>query len=197
MKETFVEKGFSSSSLDRIVTINEILDDYKSEGYRLTLRQLYYQLVSRGHIENSLRSYKRIGNLVSDARLAGLIDWDMIEDRGRVAQFPAHWNDPAEIVSAAADQFAIDKWEGQVNYIEVMVEKDALSGVLLPVCNRLDIGFTANRGYSSSSAMYEAGKRMARRLNEGKTIYVLYLGDHGGISFAHGVSSLFIFIINQ
>lgn len=88
MKETFIEKGFSATSLDRISTINEILDDYKSEGYRLTLRQLYYQLVSRGHIENSLRSYKRVGNLVSDARLAGLIDWDMIEDRVGLQNFP-------------------------------------------------------------------------------------------------------------
>lgn len=178
MKETFVEKRFSPESVHQITVINVILDEYEAEGYRLTLRQLYYQMVSRGYIENSLQSYKRIGNIVSDARLAGLIDWDMIEDRGRVAQFPSHWDDPAQIVDAAARQFAIDKWEGQDNYIEVMVEKDALSGVLLPVCHRLDIGFTANRGYSSSSAMYEAGNRMAKRLDEGKTVYVLYLGDH-------------------
>ena len=178
MKELFVNKSFKPDSYVKIQLINEILADYESDGYRLTLRQLYYQLVARGHIENSLKSYKCIGNLVSDARLAGLIDWDMIEDRGRVAQFPSHWDNPADIVEAAAQQFAVDKWADQENYAEVMVEKDALSGVLLPVCRRLDIGFTANRGYSSSSAMYEAGKRMARRIAEGKTVWVFYLGDH-------------------
>lgn len=178
MKELFIEKSFTPDSLSKIELVNEILSEYEADGYRLTLRQLYYQLVARGHIENSIQSYKRIGNLVSEARLAGLIDWDMIEDRGRVTQFPPHWKDPAEIVQAAAEQFSIDKWADQDNYAEVMVEKDALTGVLLPVCRRLDVGFTANRGYSSSSAMYEAGKRMARRIREGKTVWIFYLGDH-------------------
>ncbi len=178
MKEFFIARNFSDQTKGLIVTVNSILDEYRAAGYTLTLRQLYYQLVSRAIIENSVQSYKRVGNIVSDARLAGLIDWEMIEDRGRVTQFPPHWNDPAEIVEAAANQFAVDKWEDQENYAEVMVEKDALSGVLLPVCRRLDVGFTANRGYSSSSALYEAGKRMAQRIDDGKTVWVFYLGDH-------------------
>ncbi len=178
MRETFVPKDFAPSSARVIETVNAILDEYRADGYTLTLRQLYYQLVARGEIENTVQSYKRIGGIVSDARLAGLIDWEMIEDRGRVARFPPHWNDPADIVVSAAKQFAIDKWADQDSYAEVMVEKDALSGVLLPVCRRLDVGFTANRGYSSSSAMYEAGKRMKQRIDEGKDVWVFYLGDH-------------------
>jgi hypothetical protein len=81
-------------------------------------------------------------------------------------------------VVAAARGFAIDKWEDQENYVEVMVEKDALSGVLWPVCSRLNISFMANKGYSSSSAMYEAGARLLRRIDEGKRISIFYLGDH-------------------
>jgi hypothetical protein len=68
---------------------------------------LYYQLVARGFIENSDRSYKRLGDLVSNARLAGLIDWDMIKDRNRETVTPATWEDPAEIVAEAACAFAI------------------------------------------------------------------------------------------
>ena len=107
-----------------------------------------------------------------------MIDSEMIEDRGRETQTVAHWRSPAEIVAQAARQFRTDRWKGQPCHVEVMVEKQALEGILLPVCDELDIAFTANKGFSSLSAMYEAGHRLAARAATGKTIWVLYLGDH-------------------
>ena len=180
MKEKFIDHKFNRASQELIATVNIILREYAVQNYRLSLRQLYYQLVARGFIENSVKSYKRIGNLISDARLAGLVDWGMIEDRGRETNFLNHWNNPAEIVRDASHWFRIYKWEGQRNYCEVMVEKDALSGILLPVCQELDIRFTANKGYSSSSAMYETGKRLARISRSAfiEEIHIFYFGDH-------------------
>jgi len=177
-KEKFIEHRFSNSSLLLIDTANGILNEYRNLGYRLSLRQLYYQLVARDYIENSVKSYKRIGNLVSDARLAGMLDWEMIEDRGRDAVIPVAWKSPAEIVRAAAQQFRVDRWQGQPCHVEVMVEKDALSGILEPVCRQMHVRFTANKGYSSSSAMYEAGKRIADARRLGKEVHIFYLGDH-------------------
>lgn len=177
-RELFEAKNFQQKSLDLINTVNGILDEYAAQGYTLSLRQLYYQLVARDYIENSMRSYKRIGEIVSAARLAGLIDWDMIEDRARETIIPPAWESPADIVRTAAQQFRLDRWEGQKNYVEVMVEKDALSGILRPVCRDLHVRFTANRGYSSSSAMYEAGKRILAAARSGKNPHLLYLGDH-------------------
>lgn len=178
MKDAFIEKNFSAPSLEKIDLINGILDEYRAQGFRLSLRQLYYQLVARDYIENTQRSYKNLGNLVSDGRQAGLIDWDMIEDRNRSTQSVGHWENPGQIVSAAAKQFRIDKWADQEWHVEVMVEKDALSGVLWPVCRDLDIAITANKGYSSSSQMYEMGQRLDLKASQGKQIAVLYLGDH-------------------
>jgi hypothetical protein len=178
MRETFVQKAFADKSLARIKQINTVLAEYEAAGYVLTLRQLYYQMVARGHIENTVQSYKRTVNLVGDARLAGLIDWAMITDRNRETISPPHWTSPAEIVSAAAEQFAIDKWADQPTHVEVMVEKDALAGVLIPVCRSLDVRFTANKGYNSLSNMHEAGKRIAGYLRKQKDVYILYLGDH-------------------
>lgn len=176
-KEKFVDHKFNAASLKLIETANSILSEYRSQGYRLSLRQLYYQLVARDYIENTLKSYKRIGNLISDARLAGLVDWEMIEDRGRETVIPTAWGSPAEIVRAAAKQFRVDRWMGQSCHVEVMVEKDALSGIIEPVCRELHVRFTANKGYSSSSAMYEAGKRIARAMLRRK-VHLFYLGDH-------------------
>ena len=179
MKQAFITKRFSAGSQAMINKINAILAEYQAQGFRLTLRQLYYQLVARDLIPNNLRSYKNTGSLVSDARQAGLIDWLMIEDRNRETIIPAHWTDPAEIVAAAARGFRINKWEDQPWHIEIMVEKDALSGVLDPTCRALDVGLTANKGYSSSSTMYEIGQRIAFQRDRClKKILIVYLGDH-------------------
>lgn len=179
MKELFIEKGFTEKSLVMIAMVNSILDEYAAGGYDLSLRQLYYQLVARDHIPNTVRSYKNLGNLVNDARLAGHIDWTMIVDRNRSTSVPQTWEDPAQIVDAAARSFRIDKWEDQPVHVEVMVEKDALSGVLQPVCRELGIRFTANKGYPSSSILYWLGKRLERMITwEEKEVFILHLGDH-------------------
>jgi len=182
MRQKFIAHAFNTASLTLIDTINSILEEYKKMGYKLSLRQLYYQLVARDFIENTVRSYKRTGDLVSNARLAGLVDWEMIEDRGRESLINTHWTSPAEILQSAALGFKLDRWQGQPCYCEVMVEKDALSGILLPVCRELDIRFSANKGYSSSSAMYEAGKRFAAVASDPESVvqeyHLFYLGDH-------------------
>lgn len=178
MKRCFTVKQFPDAALSRIATISDIMDEYSEAGYDLSLRQLYYQLVARGIVENTEASYKRTGVLVSDARLAGLLDWDMIKDRGRETVVRARWRTPADILHACANQYHQDLWVGQDVRVEVMVEKQALEGVLEPVCQELDVPFTANKGYSSSSALYESGARIRRHLNAGLDVVVLYLGDH-------------------
>ena len=178
MKELFIEKKFTEKNRKRIKQINYILDQYEEQGYSLTLRQLYYQLVSKNWIENTIKSYNRLGDLVTNARQAGLIDWDMIIDRNRVTQTKAHWDTPADILLTAAQSFALDRWKNQSCYVEVLVEKDALSGVLAPVCKQMDIPFTACKGYPSSSMLYGISQRLKQKKSEGKELHIIHLGDH-------------------
>lgn len=199
MKEPFVNKRFGAEATAMIETINSILDDYESMGYDLSLRQLYYQLVSRNIVPNTEKSYKNIGTLVSDARLAGHIDWAMIQDRGRTVEKNPHWDNPSDFLEAVAPQYRFDLWADQPAYVEVMVEKQALEGVLLPVCRDLDVPFTANKGYSSSSAMYEASQRYLKRRDEGKELFVIYLGDHdpSGIDMTRDVGDRLDLFLGQ
>ena len=177
--EAFIEINFRQESLDRIALVNMILGEYERDGYDLSLRQLYYQLVARDYIENSQRSYKNLGELVANARKAGLVDWNMISDRNRSTVKNSHWDSPAEIVEAAARSFAIDKWEDQPWHIEVVVEKDALSGVLEPVCSKLDIRFTAAKGYPSVTLLHAMGKRLNHYSHRQlKDICIIHLADH-------------------
>ncbi|MEW6237577.1 MAG: hypothetical protein AB1656_19515 [Candidatus Omnitrophota bacterium] len=179
VRQAYINKRFNRASAATIEQVNVILDEYEQQGYDLSLRQLYYQMVTRNIIPNFQKSYNRLGTLIGNARMAGLIDWDMIKDRGRSTVQNAHWDSPAEVLYVVAEQFARNKWIDQPYHISVMVEKQALEGVLIPVCEELDISFTANKGYPSLSVLREYGNMLgdqARRL--GKKIVVLYLGDH-------------------
>ncbi len=179
-KIAYIEKRFAASSLKIIEKANEIIRDYRAQGDNLTLRQLYYQFVSRDIIPNQQKEYKRLGSIVNDARLAGLIDWNAIEDRTR--NLNSFWfselGSPQSILEAAADRHELDHWEDQDNYVEVWIEKDALVGVIERVCNQHRVPYFACRGYNSQSEQHKAGKRIEGKIEDGKKVHILHLGDH-------------------
>lgn len=174
----YVPKSFRSDTQTRINQANEIIAEYQAQGFTLTLRQLYYQFVSRDLIPNTVQSYKSLGDVVNDGRLAGLIDWDAIEDRTRNLRSSPHWSSPRSIVRACADQFAVDLWDTQENYVECWIEKDALVGVIEGICNELDVPYFACRGYTSQSEMWGAAQRLIEREQRGKKTTIIHLGDH-------------------
>lgn len=189
MKEHFEDWQPSVESRARVSQVNAIITEYQQQGLRLTLRQLYYQLVSRNMIPNNTRSYKNLGNLVASGRMAGLIDWSSIEDRVRRARRPSEFDNLQELVDAAVSSYRLPRWKGQRYYIELWVEKDALAGVLEPMASDYHATMLVNRGYSSHSAMYEAAQRFMHGANQPESNYyeedreerepiLFYLGDH-------------------
>ena len=177
MKIAYIEKEFRPDRLILINKINTIVDTYKRQGFELTLRQVYYQLVARAIIPNNERSYKNLGNLISDARLAGLISWDAIEDRTRNLRYNSHWSNPSSIIQSAAASYMTDHWDGQEYYVEVWVEKDALIGIVGQICSQLDVNHFSCRGYVSQSEMWSASQRLLRE-QECHNVVLLHLGDH-------------------
>lgn len=177
MKEFFRETNFRPESLELLRQCELIIDRYLAQGLRLTLRQLYYQLVTKNLIKNEEKSYKKVGALVSNGRLAGELDWEAIEDRVRVPKVPNHFSGLEELVEAALRAYRLDRWKDQEEYVELWVEKDALAGVLAPLAREFHITLMVNRGYSSQSAMYESADRFRTAADEGKGLHLLYLGD--------------------
>lgn len=191
MRIKYIEKSFKPAALATIESANNIIGEYQRAGYTLTLRQLYYQFVSRDLIENTVQSYKRIGEIICDARLAGLIDWDAIEDRTRNLSRLSTWDDPADIIGACARQFRLEVWASQPNRVEVWIEKEALAGVFERACNEFDVPFFCCRGYTSASEVWSAAMRFKGFINNGQKVVILHFGDHdpSGMDMSRDIES--------
>lgn len=178
MKICYVPKKFSVKRLLVIEQANDIIEEYRADGFDVTLRQLYYQFVQKGLLPNTQRSYDKLGATINDARLAGLVDWNSIVDRTRNLRGNTHWKTPEDIMRGAANSYKLDKWENQPNRVEVWIEKDALVGVLASCCPNLDVDYFSCRGYTSQSEVWSAAMRLIEYGNAGQEIHIIHLGDH-------------------
>lgn len=176
--ERYKRFNFQDKVLDLIETMSGIIHTYQEQGFVLTVRQLYYQLVARDIIENSQKSYKRITSIANDARLAGMLDWDAIEDRTRAFVRKTRWESGVHILQAAADSYHIDMWRRQPRRVFVIIEKEALVGVLSPTCQQFDVPILAARGYPSCTVLREFAIEDILPASDDQDLTILHLGDH-------------------
>lgn len=169
---------WTTHQLDKLEKVKQILKeltDYKP----LTLRQIYYQLVGRGHIENRVSQYTMLSGLLKWARIEGYIPWEDIEDRVRVYHDLTGWENSDQFVQASLDQFLNDYkrdlLQSQEEYIEIWIEKDALSSVFTKVAAPYTISVVVCRGFSSATFLNDYKKRL--RYYSKKTPVMLYFGD--------------------
>lgn len=174
----YKDTNFRPATLRVIEHANRIIRKYSAMGLTLTLRQLYYQFVSEDLIPNNLREYKKLGDIIGNARQAGLIDWYAIVDRTRSLRGTSFWDSPDQIISAAARGYVTDRWADQDHHVEVWVEKEALVDVIGRAARTWDLNYFACKGYTSESAMWSAAMRLRDKEEDGKGTVVLHLGDH-------------------
>jgi hypothetical protein len=177
-REVFIRWKPHAATLVVVERANSIIEEYQAQGFALTLRQLFYQFVSRGQLENRFNEYKRLGIIVRNARDGGMIDWDAIEDRTREVNTHSAWGSPADVIRTAANAYQLDLWDAQRYRPEVWIEKDALLGVIEGVCTKYRVPYFAHRGNNSQTLQYQAGKRFAEYLDQGLIPLVLHLVDH-------------------
>lgn len=190
-KIEYVARRFYPKTQKLIKEADAILLENYEDGYRLTLRQLYYVFVGLGRIPNTLKSYNRLKETINYARLAGLIDWAHMEDRTRRLEGWAFWKSPEELLAENAETYTVDKWEDQKYRLEVWIEKDALADVVMQAVRPWQVPYFSCRGYTSQSSLWEAGNRLAGYQSEGKTPVIIHLGDHdpSGIDMTRDIGS--------
>lgn len=138
----------------------------------MTVRQVYYQLVSRHALKNSQSRYDAVCNALRDARLEGVIPWEWIEDRTRRPRKVPMWKDLTAFAQVA-EQYRRDVWATQPRRLEVWLEKDALSGIFEEALNPYGVTLNVGRGYDGWSSIHNA----ANRFGSGHNVTILYFGD--------------------
>lgn len=193
MKETFKKIRFEGQiaikmtegkgiwKADKKTLLNQITaicEEYKANGDVLTLRQLYYQLVSVNAIANDIKVYKKLSVLKDQLCYAGILDWDCFEDRGRKPVSAYYEHSIEDALDYTARNYVLDRSLGQENRVEVWCEKDAISEILKKVALPYGVRLCVNKGYMGTSAIYDAYGRFSREFNNGNTVTILYFGDH-------------------
>lgn len=197
MRIAYTSKKMSPARLAVVAQAEAICQQYQAQGLTLTLRQLYYQFVARGLLPNKQQEYKRLGDILNDARMAGALDWDYLVDRTRNLVAQSHWSSPSQIIDAVADQYRTDLWAAQNHRVEVWIEKDAGIGVIEGVCERNDVPYFSCRGYTSVSEIWASAMRIVRYIKAGDSVTILHIGDHdpSGLDMSRDIEDrLFTFI---
>lgn len=174
-----------------------IITNYRNQGYTLTLRQLYYQLVAGDMIRNDDKVYKKLSSVLDDLRYSGKVDWNAIEDRGRVPFMPYTADGIAEAMEDIISGYRRRRCDDQDNVVEVWTEKDAISGILKRITSKYTVQLVVNKGYSSSTAMYSAYNRIIEALEDGKSFHLYYFGDHdpSGLDMIRDISERLVFML--
>ncbi len=177
-KENGTVRIWNADKAEVVRQIVQVVKAYAADNLILTLRQIHYQFVRNNWIVNHDTAYKKLGSILDDCRYAGIIDWNAIEDRGRVPYIPYSVNDVEHALQDTIDQYRLDRQRGQGNVIELFSEKDALSGILRRSTQKYHIRLVINKGYTSSSAIYNCYDRVVETILAGKKFTILYFGDH-------------------
>lgn len=178
MRRAYQSFRFAPATLRIIHQAEAIVQEEISADRRITARGVYYQFIGRDLFpvswvddvynakhnlqpgtKNTEKNYQRLCAMISDGRLAGLIDWEALQDRAREADVPHTFRDPEHLMDTALRAYQLDRWKGQKNYVEIWTEKDAQANNLEPLARKYQVPLQVNRGYSSSTAVYECAQR--------------------------------------
>lgn len=168
-------KRWKADKKDFIDIINAVISSYESKGIMLTLRQLYYRLVSSKVIPNDIKVYKKLLDIVVDLREAGYVDWDSIEDRHRDMLDVLSFQNIQEGMDYLQSHYRLPRQRGQQYHLEIWIEKDALSSLTFEIAAKYGVPVFVSHGYNSATAIWQASRRF---LNIPRPCKILYLGDH-------------------
>lgn len=165
--------GLHDKTKELIRAAKAVLSEYNP----MTLRQVFYQLVSSHAQENTPEEYDRLGRALVNARKEGMIPWEWLEDRTRRPHDVSMWRDLPAFIETVKTAYRRDVWISQAQQVVVWLEKDALSGVFEEITEDYGVSLVVGRGYNSWSVRKTLADRIAEYEDTGKPTTILYFGD--------------------
>jgi hypothetical protein len=163
--------SFNAATVVQVFGLVQILADNQP----LSVRGAMYRGVGKLWPDTSDQSYRKCNRLILEMRRKGLVPYSWIVDGSRAWDKPSSWSGLADYADAVADSYRKDLWERQSDYIEVLVEKDAMSGIIRPVTREYDVRLSPLRGNASETFLWSIAEEW-KEIE--KPILVYYLGDH-------------------
>jgi hypothetical protein len=156
-------------------TVDEAIVAAIRNEHPVTLRGVFYRVVSAGAVEKSEGGYRLVGRQLLKLRRAGVVPYSWITDGTRLMRKPRSYRGVDSMLYSVAYSYRRALWEDQRAEVIVLSEKDAISGVVYPVTSAWDVELGIVRGYSSETFAYSVAEDIAATT---KTTYVYQLGDH-------------------
>jgi hypothetical protein len=141
----------------------------------MTIRQLFYRLVSDETIQNMQLDYQRVSRLMAKARREDRCPYEYIVDRSRPIYEPNVWRDAAGYARSVKRGYRKDYWAMQPNYVEIWSEKDSVVGSIQDLTDELGVIVRVGRGFQSVTRVNDIAEHLNNIDKDRKT--VLYLGD--------------------
>jgi hypothetical protein len=145
----------------------------------MTVRQVFYQLVVRGTIEKTEEEYQgTVIRLLTEMRIEDELPFDWIVDESRRRRITRTYNNIADAARDTAKFYRRSALRECPDYIEIWVEKEALSGVLWDVTSEYDVPLLVSKGMPSLTQLYGSAYQIARAARADKESYIYQFGDH-------------------
>jgi hypothetical protein len=181
--------------LDAIKGILDRLRDY----WPLSDRSIHYQLLNapplihaskrQSTYRNDARCYKALTELLTRARIAGIIPFEAIHDPTRPVTTWDVFRSPGPFIRREMDNFLKGYWRDlqapQPCHVEILGEKNTVASIIRPVAADYTIPYTLGRGYSSLPPRHAMAQRFRRTGKDRLVLLVLSDLDPEGEDIAH------------
>lgn len=158
--------------------MREAISELTAEQKRMTVRGIFYALVSRGIVpKDDTRGYRPVQRQVLAMREAGLLPWAFVADGTRWTRRATLHNDVDDALAEVARSYRRDLWRSQGWRVELWLEKDALADVIYPTADAWGVPLFVTRGVSSSTYTYNAAQDVIAYARHGQRTAILALFD--------------------
>jgi len=163
---------------ETLAIYNEVLKIFNDYGPPLTIRQIYYQLSSRGLIPKTENGYASTKHHLSQMRYKGIVPYNYFSDNTRFALRQKSYNNIQSALQETQRLYRRNLWSSGNTYIQIWVEKDALRSVFYPITWQYDVPLMIARGFASHTFFHDTADELKDELDEGKDVYIFHFGDY-------------------
>ena len=161
-----------------LADIDEAIVYAVRDEHPVSLRGVYYRVVSAGAVDKTELGYKLVGRELLKLRRAGVVPYSWITDGTRLIRKPDSWDSLDEMLEDAAESYRRALWHSQDIVVMMFTEKDAISGILFPITKKWDVELGVLRGYASETFCYGVAEEIIEANALGKAVYLCQFGDH-------------------